>query len=296
NIKEFTRVKPGSKAFVHYTPLKTIDRFANNSNLKFRYYNTAYMNDPEEGEALINYLGSNVIGAYQNAKKSEELNVYLGSFLPAPELENKLVVWRTYGKDENKEEAAGCSVVLRGNFFDQETGEFYNQDKEKIETDYHRPRFNDNLHKVIYLDTANLEKPHHDIQVLDLLKELSISLEEVMSIKKEVEDEKVYAAIDKIIFLMLSELTYFFKSSHYSYENEFRVIKFETGEKVKVDTEAIDLPRKLYVESKRPLLRYIQKVILGPKVKNQNQWQYIDALAKQNGFNVKVEPSGIAFQ
>lgn len=78
-----------------------------------RYGYSRYMNDPEEGETIFKYLQDPEIeDAFREASLSQNSNIYLGSFLSAFH-KDELIMWRTYGRDENGTDGGGCSFVGR---------------------------------------------------------------------------------------------------------------------------------------------------------------------------------------
>jgi len=118
--------KSDARNIVHYTKLFVADIYVSSLDSKMHYSNAIYMNDPMEGQVIFEYLNDKkIIEAYVEGEKRYENSVYLGSFLPVEDSvkgkshEDELVMWRTYGKDENGKEAAGCNLVLRCDFFKQ---------------------------------------------------------------------------------------------------------------------------------------------------------------------------------
>src|SRR5690606_3283124 len=124
NIRKVS--KSDAQNVVHYTKLFVSDIYVSSLYSKMHYSNAIYMNDPKEGKMLVKYFNDDrITQAYINGEKRNESSVYLGSFLPAEEdeigksYEDELVMWRTYGKDANGKEAAGCNLVLSTDFFKQ---------------------------------------------------------------------------------------------------------------------------------------------------------------------------------
>ena len=111
-------------AVVHYTKLLVAEIYVKSTEAKMHYSNSIYMNDPTEGIVLFEFLNNPVItDCYKKGERVSESSIYLGSFLPAEDKKSntghvdELVMWRTYGKDENGREAAGCSIVIDSAFF-----------------------------------------------------------------------------------------------------------------------------------------------------------------------------------
>ena len=261
------------------------------------------MNDPEEGEILFEHFltENNIKECFENGKRANETSVYLGCFLSADENnshEDDLVMWRTYGKDEKKNEAAGCSLVISSDFFDKEADNVkYRKmelsmasslDKESVEMK--QPQ---TLLKVIYLNKNGTRKGLSK-KIEAELTNLKNNLNELIGLRdgsKMKEGEK--KLIDKIIFEKLSRICYLFKSSDYAFENEIRVIeyvplgsrkikklKLPPSENTNIPNE--QPPERLYIESNKNILPYTTKIYLGAKVPNHNHWStYLDYEIRQ---------------
>ncbi|MCD6012480.1 MAG: Tetratricopeptide 1 repeat-containing protein [Flavipsychrobacter sp.] len=285
----------GIEDFVaHYTTLKVADLIVTVDNSRLHYYNAVYMNDPEEGQTLINALGSSAISeAFKRIAKVEENNVYIGSFLPSVHHEDELVMWRTYGKDEFKNDAAGCSIVLDINFFDS--------DRSYFNTEIRDPSIitSQSLYQVLYFNKRT-KKISNDIdnKIANDLDSLKQSLLDLLSLRDKVVDSKKNLKIDKIIYLVVSELRYLFKSADYAFENELRVIEFAPPEnnKVQIDHNDNRIPKRVYIESTKLVQPYIKKIVLGPKVPHQNQWTYLDVIMRKKGYKIELRPSICKFQ
>lgn len=301
-------------AFAHYTKLKVADILTSQKESSLRYYNTIHMNDPEEGKLLIDYFDDEELKtSFENGKIGEENNIYIGSFLPASEHQDELIMWRTYGKDENKNDASGCSIIIDSKFFDKERS-FLNTEIINRTLNNNIETLNQSssqcLYKVIYLDLRNDNKNNEAID--SLIVKLKIGLHKLLDLKfddmferyidkdlKEKElDLNVSKVIDKIIFQIISEVRYFFKSSDYSFENEYRVIQFVSSEKdaVIIDRNNNSLPCKLYINSNKSIQPYIKKIILGPKVPLPEQWIYLEAAMKKNNHEVEIINSNCKYQ
>ncbi len=323
-------VAPVIENIVHYTTLKVADLLVfpkekkdNLSSISqkaesyFRFYNVSFMNDPEEGEVLMDYMDdSDVKEAFTEGKLSEENNVYLGSFLPAPHgilsHEDDLVMWRTYGKNEEGKEAQGCSIIISDEMFDrlgetrlvmtfQDSLYGGHQKKTSITGEV--------LLQVIYINnkTKQLIVPNHgDVdnvseKLKESLSDLSKNLTKLVSYKK-IRDRfsaNNDAIINEIVYSALSEIRYLFKSADYAFENELRVIQYVPPESDRVqidDNEGVCLPRRLFIESSKPIRPYLNKVILGPKVAHPSRWKYLEVQMKKNGYNIEVVPSKCKYQ
>lgn len=265
------------------------------------YFNVIYMNDPEEGEILFKHFfkNDNIKECFENGKRANETSVYLGCFLSADEVnshEDDLVMWRTYGKDEKKNEAAGCSLVISTDFFDKEADNAKyrkmelslasNSSKEFVEMK--QPQ---NLLKVIYLNKNKKGLPKKIKEKLSGLQENLTELITLREVKNRKEGEK--KLIDKIIFEKLSKICYLFKSADYAFENEIRVIeyvplgsrkikKFKLPALENSTTPNEQAPARLYIESNKDILPYTEKIYLGAKVPSHDHWStYLDYEIRQ---------------
>jgi Tfp pilus assembly protein PilF len=267
------------------------------------YFNVIYMNDPEEGEILFNHFfkDETIKECFENGKRANETSVYLGCFLSADENnshEDDLVMWRTYGKDEKKTEAAGCSMVISSDFFDKKDDIAKYR---KMELSMATTLFNEQIDmkqpqtllKVIYLNKNDISKALLPGIKKELTK-LKSNLNELIGYreaKNRKEEEK--KLIDKIIFEKLSKICYLFKSSDYAFENEIRVIEYVPLGSRKIKKLIIPLsenavgaseypPARLYIESNKDILPYTNKIYLGAKVPHHSHWStYLDYEIRQ---------------
>lgn len=289
NIKDVIK----DNKVVHYTKLKVADILASSENPdgKLRYYNAVYMNDPEEGIVLLDCMSDLVKQCYFNAAEQEEDNIYIGSFLPALMHEDELVMWRTYGKDTQGVEGGGCSIVINTDFFDKykEKGGYINPGmtiKDISEETESTPQC---LYGVLYYNknhngnTINKFDGHNGAKVEKDVEKLDKHLKRLVRFKKKL-PKGSQDAIDIIIYHLLSEVRFFFKSADYKFENEVRVLQFVPKNSKQLIIDKGDLlPKKVFIESNKAIQPHIEKIILGPKVPNPKQWMYLDvALRKQN--------------
>ncbi len=295
-------VYKGTAPVVHYTQLRTADIMVMNKDARLRYSNVVFMNDPEEGKVLVDFLLDTPLKhAFEKGTLQEDNNIFLGCFLPEDKADY-LVMWRTYGKNELMEEAAGCSITLHRRFFDKEDSGLYN-DMRSGDID---PTERQALYHVLYYDKAKRllvaegnKEMVHDVSMA--MKNLQHDLNTLISLKdkKDKKDEsKKNMAINKFVFRYVSELRYFFKSADYQFEKELRVIKYYLPKDpaVKTDIRSEFLPRRLYIESTNPVRANIAKIILGPKVPHPERWMYLDAVMAQGGHDIELEFSRCKFQ
>jgi tetratricopeptide (TPR) repeat protein len=295
-------VYKGTAPVVHYTQLRTADIMVMNEEARLRYSNVVFMNDPDEGKVLLDFLlDDDMKRSFERGTRKEDNNIYLGSFLPEDK-SDYLVMWRTYGKNELKEEAAGCSITLRRKFFDTHDAGLYT-DMQFGEID---PTDRQALYHVLYYDKAKggiVSDGNKEMvdNVSEQLAQLQREITNLLEIKDadDVNDEGIKnSAINKFIYRYVSELRYFFKSSDYQFEKELRVIKFYMphDQAVKIDRHATELPRRLYIESTNVTRSHISKIVLGPKVPHPERWMYLDVVMKQNRHDMKMEVSKCKFQ
>ena len=305
--------KSDARNVVHYTKIFVADIYVSSLSSKMHYSNAIYMNDPMEGKVIFDYLNDRkIIDAYTEGEKRYESSVYLGSFLPAEDeskgksYEDELVMWRTYGKDENGNEAAGCNLVLNSDFFRQEkkqevrdfSGLNANDEQYKLaavkEDHSMKGAVDEELLNVIYIDFYNGEgqiKNDPSGNLKPAMEELKILLTRMVelrdaSVKKEESDEKANRHknsknefskyIENMIFKQLSAISFLFKSADYIYENEVRVIKTVPRDSELIKAREVNMPgtprKRFYIESNNEILPFIQRIYLGPKVENHQQW------------------------
>lgn len=304
--------KEAREPVAHYTKLLVANIIVNKAadTSKLRYYNVAYMNDPEEGKVLLQMLGDiggedfkKIETCFDAGKIREDNNVYLGSFVPVSH-QDELVMWRTYGK-ENNVEASGCSIVIAPNFFDGENShlqpDFSNSEGKATAAASTDIREKEALYSVVYY---NKKKGSEGIiapkagDIREGLKKLTEALNDLVGLKNDQpEDGNLASVVNRVVFRTLSEIRYLFKSADYSFENELRVIQYVNGEsdRVQID-ETGGLPHRLYIESDQSIKPFLQKIILGPKVVNPDQWLYLEVKMKKEKFKLELEKSNVQFQ
>ncbi len=318
------RIKKHSKSdaqnVVHYTKLFVSDIYVKTLYSKMHYSNALYLNDPTEGKIIFKYIDDDKITkAYINGEKRNESSVYLGSFLPAVDLEQRnsfedeLVMWRTYGKDINGREAAGCSIVLSSEFFKKKDEPIDNEeDSQEVATikegDSKTNSNDEELLKVVYIKTNDrtiIQDTDGSIKLL--LDELKGYLQNLMQMCDEQKEQKEFKKyLENTIFKKLSRINFLFKSADYNFENEVRVIKYVPRDSHLIQSLEIKEPnlppKRFYIESSNNVLPYIRKIFLGPKVENHQHWAlYFDFeirqrekdLRKMDTTPYKLNPSDI---
>jgi tetratricopeptide (TPR) repeat protein len=302
NIRKVSR--SDTRNVVHYTKLFVSDIYVSSINAKMHYSNAIYMNDPMEGKVFFKYLNDDRINqAYLNGEKRNEISVYLGSFLPNEDFgsgksyEDELVMWRTYGKDENGKEAAGCNLVLSSEFFKQrkkpDTADILTSGTEQnmqkvasIKEDYSKNKSGDNeLINVIYVEVnENKRRIKNDPteNITPALEELKNHLTNLIELRDKPKIKiDFYRDIENTIFKQLSTISYLFKTADYIFENEVRVIEYVPRNSDAIKYREVKEPnapgKRFFIESTNEILPFIRKIYLGPKVGNHQQWSlYFD--------------------
>jgi tetratricopeptide (TPR) repeat protein len=316
NIRKYS--KSDAQYVVHYTKLFVADIYVKSLGAKMHYSNAIYMNDPNEGKSLFKYFNDDKITqAFINGEKRNESSVYLGSFLPTektgqgPSSEDELVMWRTYGKDVNGKEAAGCNLVLSSEFFKTmkkpvadgstkpETGQNTSKQAMIGEEDFKNKLNDEELLNVIYIETEGYDKyirNDPDGKIKTVLSELKKLLHILMDMCDEQKGNTEFQKyIEYTIFNDLSKINFLFKSAHYSAENEVRVIRYERRESELIkymDIKEPNLPpKRFYIESRNDILPFIRKIYLGPKVENHQHWAlYFDFEIRQRAKELENLP------
>ncbi len=315
SIKSIQKIAQWDKEtpVVHYTKLSVAEKIITyhksksekiitNDDCKMRFYNVIYMNDPEEGNDILNYFKDKRIKeCYESGRELKETNVYIGSFLPAKSHQDELLMWLTYGRDENKMEAAGCSLVLASSFFNKSTKNQYEYEFVIDSQTSGDHKITEQLMSVIYIDKIKRTFSNQGInkELKPVLNELEEQLGGLIKIRdgfRNKNNKKLSEGIDKAIFERLSEISHLFKSSDYSFENEVRVILYVPPDSVLIKSSNDNMsgyPRKLYVESSNEILPHLKKIYLGPKVQNPNHWSaYLDYEIRQRA-KEKLEKENI---
>ena len=280
NIQQKKFYAPQESAEVaHYTSLDTLKSLA--GKRRFRLYNAAYMNDPEEGRVFFEIMEGHGIENveevfYRNDEKKTRLSpAYIGSFVKVdakdPKQKDKLFLWRTYGKHDGQEAAGACLIfkhegtVFAENYRQQIGAMQQLQSKPLfVEGDHQIPEENlslkPDLYKIVYSD-ENLN-PLRLIEALQLsprgcsdeetnrglsegLKKLAESLKQI---KEHIEEEKNNNSKEKLkqlVLDLLDTIRFLFKSRHYREEKEVRVVQVryydEDNTTQETDTIQVDM-------------------------------------------------------
>ena len=259
-LKQFLAVPQIKTSIGHYTKLENIKYLVKPPQEagKLRLYNSAYMNDPEEGKELLRFLSDKELNLLDLCKINDS-NIYLSCF--TTEIDN-LPMWSMYGNDGN-----GCCLVFKKDFFD------FSYDEWSDESLIGLSRLNSSnyLYRVCYLSssTEELSIDRFPQDKPDLISDISNCLARLTFHIKELQKNQSNRnrnTIDSFLTFALDQIRYLFKDIAYEHEHELRLIKY--SENPELDTESWIVP-KLYIELPKSL--EYQKVILGPKVLHSNQ-------------------------
>ena len=102
--------------------------------------------------------------------------------------------------------------------------------------------------------------------------------------------------IESIVNRAISEIQYLFKSHHWDYEKEYRIIQVIPHHNPEVLVDKFSSPKKLYINSPKIVKEHLEKVILGAKVKNPAEWISLDAQLKKENKEVEFSFSKCKFQ
>ncbi|MDE2916622.1 MAG: tetratricopeptide repeat protein [Nitrospira sp. SB0675_bin_23] len=268
----------------HYTSLHTLKSLADKG--RFRLYNAAYMNDPEEGRVFFEIMNSrpeiniDIEDSFYQDSKLHPSPAYIGSFVITDENQqeskDELFLWRTYGKHD-AEEAAGACLIFKGHNFAEtaeiQIGGMHQQSPTGNNQPFQHSQQEEStelptLYKVSYIESEN--------------KALNEELGDLAKCLKQIEDEVINKADDKkeqlrnLVCQILDSIRFLFKKSHYQAEKEVRIIQVHyfreneesTTDGIQVDTEQI--PPRFYLETSKDFR--FSEVILGPKTRHIEEW------------------------
>lgn len=297
NVKTFCEY-PSDQGVVHYTKLKHLYSMIDEKNGRLRLYNVTYANDYYEGVIFPKALKAELNRKFTELLNSspDSQNIYIGSFLPysgqsGSRYHDRLDMWRFYGKDEKGTQAAGCSLVIRPEFFkiqNRNSAERVGQGRGIMKV-YRIIYFNDETGK--FHCSNKIEEKYIEKQV-ETIRDAFLSLFD------KAKREDVLDAVNIFFYRAISEIRYFFKSDEFAAENECRIIIYAlpTDEKVVISDENEGWPRRVYYELDCDLNQNIHKIILGPKAGDPKEWFFLEALLKRKLCeNAALEKSRIQF-
>lgn len=286
-IKQFYNSEKGREV-AHYTSLSTLKDLANEEEL-FRFYNAAYMNDPEEGSVFFEVIKESGINVKEVFYEEDEdppypSPAYIGSFIIVnsnnQEQRDELFLWRTYGK-HNGQEAAGACLIFRhegscfAKTYEPQVGGMQRLQSEpsmvkgNLKNPGERQQSKPALYRILYMDKETKK------ELSEELDELAKSLKQV---KRYVSKKRINKRnrLKRLARELLDNIRFLFKASHYKEEQEVRVIQFcyydenmsQGPDGIKVDTERI--PPHFYLHA-HDSFRF-DEVILGPEAHGLREW------------------------
>lgn len=281
-----------AKSFYQYTSLNTLKSLlnlndqeaTNKTKINVRLYNTDYMNDPEEGNTLINYLN----GGAKHNNKTLASHTFISSLTPR-EKKDEIPMWRMYGDDYQ-----GVSIGFKGfprwnkNSMLDHHGDFEEKSMDHLET---FPQ----MYKVYYLDERkklsskqNSDKEDENSE----LKSLKEKYDNLLDTKKEFFGES--AIIDNFINFELEQVKFLVKDKRYDYEGEVRLVQtVQSFDKAKYEMNS----PKLFLEYDNDLKKRhleIVEIIFGVNGDLLENWLAI--IEKKVGRDVRVTKSTVNYR
>ena len=279
NIRNLLGVTSFDNEYAYYTsyetfslmlPEKCVDDRADECG-RLSIMNVGYMNDPNEGLILKQYLYDD---NYKNKSPKSVRKLISSPFVFIKcftSMIDYLPMWKMYGEGGDNKQSV-CLVVDLSNI------------KDAL------------LYHVCYMDKSNKRNPVLKAHNRNIdYKEVSSSLKDIKNMSKSVTSDEGHSCLEKI----LSDLNYMFKDSSYSYEQEIRLMyKYDTS----VDTikKTKQNPKKLFIPSKEPV--QINEIILGPRFENVSEYypylqEQLEKMAEKTKTNVpKVTLSSIDYR
>lgn len=276
----------------HFTEYTTIEKMLPISNeasqpeekhTHFRLYNTEYLNDPDEGRALFQFIKEINKELYETLFNDlaedgflqsihDTLSVYTCSFSTETD---RLDLWRAYGKDGN-----GVSIVTPTLAFDEPQ---FGLDNLLTNTDRHAANRNalkndtetSNteklwvLYHVRYLNQGKAIGEGEPNEANVIIKPVLDALAGLKPCMENLSDDIDKNKLRKAILVALSDILYLYKHKEYENEKEVRLI----------DAAPINSPR-LHMDERSPGRLFIKtrdiafqnagsKVVIGPKVEEK---------------------------
>ena len=286
----------------HYTSLGVLKKLL--SGEQFRLYNATYMNDPEEGETFFAIL-SNKEGGIDIKEKFYENSVnsyspaYIGSFTKVDDSEkedkkeDKLFLWRTYGKQENKEAGGACLIFESPCFSENAPSSFGAMPMQGGISDQETPT-KPCLYQVVY------QQEEDDDNRREILQNMAAKLRQINTeCLEKGNNNKEKESIRELVRELLDEIRFLFKAEHYREEKEMRVVLMryipmdETPLNSDIKEDADHFPPRFYLDA--PEGFHFDKVLLGPRALGLTQWQQW-ARVKPRGQDISIEKSKIPYR
>ena len=279
----------------HYTSLGVLGKLL--SDRQFRFYNATYMNDPEEGETFFAILskegGIDIKQIFYKNPVNSYSPAYIGSFTKVndPEKEDKLFLWRTYGKQEN-EEAGGACLIFRDSCFSEKVPASFGAMTMQEGANEQKSPTKPCLYQVLYQQEEDDERRGIMQEMVGTLKKINTEC------LKEKNNDAEKESIRGLVRELLDEIRFLFKAEHYREEKEMRVVLMRyipmdgTSLNSDIKEDADHFPPRLYLDA--PEGFHFKKVLLGPRALGLAQWRQW-ARVKQRGQGIPIEKSKIPY-
>ncbi len=296
----------------HYTSLNTLKLLADNK--RFRFYNTAYMSDLEEGRTFFEIMRDKEIDVEKlfylyNPHPSP---AYIGSWVMVTsrsrEQKDELFLWRIYGKQDN-EEAAGACLIFKPECFARSIPEQFgrmqqiratenpaktvepNTPQQSVSMEKAQDKNEESknqgivdtlpaLYKVAYISGREDEDSDKDLQ--ESLESLAGFLKEIDKLIQDNKWKSKENALDlrALVCELLDNIRFLFKSAHYREEHEVRVIDthyYTESSRVNPDNRLKQDDQDEFPQRfylEAPESMRFSEVILGPETRNSARWEF----------------------
>ena len=290
----------------HYTSLHTLKTLA--ARKRFRFYNAAYMNDPEEGRVFFEIMKKSGIDVqqvfYGDEDQSYPSPAYIGSFVKVddPKQKDELFLWRTYGKHDGQEATGACLIFKHeGTVFAENCGPqigamqqlqlklLMSADDRKNPGERQPPK--PDLYEIVYRDKENNQ------ELFEELSELATSLKQIKEHIEEEKDDENNEKLRKLVRDLLDGIRFLFKARHYQEEGEVRVVHVRYYDETKttqkeegIHVDAEQIPLRFYLETHDDFR--FSEVILGPQARGEAEWK---RWLKEQDKTLNVKRSGIKY-
>ena len=304
------------KELIHYTKIEHITSFFHPhvstptkekkivKHLKYRAYNSAYMNDPAEGELFRDILIAQLDKdssprdqfrsywdeLYGSSNDLPESKTYLLSFADVSTLD-KLPMWSMYGDN-----SAGCCMRFDKKLLflkkvklelEHETYKIHNfmnhPDALSVSYCVRGDQMKDeNLHLDLCNHILNLNDTIRDRnkELQDRKSAFTAELQANRKTNREIADiqtqhseisaeEKELEKINPLVKIMLDQIRFLYKDKSYEHENELRIVRFadlSTGNVKLGNPKTVGGIPHLYVDVNTNISYKDVSILLGPKV------------------------------
>jgi len=306
--------EPSEKHVAHYCRKDVLQKLLFENNSKFWLNAINYSNDPLEGKTLLDFLyGEN--NSLITEELTSEYEAFAGCFTFSYDSLNQ---FRLYGKNDDKEEGTGVSLVIRDSFFSNDAkmaikmlqtnssdndfsskiGSFEVTRNNSIEKDKFAlfrciyvdpdPQMKQNVitvgQKEIYLFyKENCEKDFEKYSgsVDKIIEHIRCGIRDL---KKTITDEKLESTI---VGQLLINLRYLVKHVAFKEENECRIVRIANLSKdrdIIIDKEF----KRMYLEYLPRISMHIDSILWGPKTEG---FELFKSMLKNNGLSICCKKS-----